>query len=272
MYRYFFWLSAIFLFSACQSDQPAIQNWPAPAATGTETAPPLTQWTGTPSAAASTQAPTLTITMQSPSPSPALPDRLCSPLAEHTMQELPGIISDPYAPPPMGKDDRHQGVDFFYYNHNGRAAIVGEPIQAVLPGKIAAVVADRLPYGNMVIVETTADLIPAEIKTAIHLETGESLYHLYAHMAAAPSVEIGDSIDCGYLLGEVGATGYNIPIAHLHLETRIGPAGRVFPVLAYYDTRASQIEMQTYELWRMSGDFRHFDPMLLFTTVDFLSE
>jgi len=38
----------------------------------------------------------------------------------------------------------------------------------------------------------------------------------------------------------------------------------VFENMAYYDTRATATEMETYELWRMSGVFRHFDPLILF--------
>jgi hypothetical protein len=33
--------------------------------------------------------------------------------------------------------------------------------------------------------------------------------------------------------------------------------------MRFYDTRATQEEMDNYVLWRTSGVFRHFDPMVL---------
>jgi hypothetical protein len=55
----------------------------------------------------------------------------------------------------------------------------------------------------------------------------------------------------------------NTDIPHLHLETRLGPAGQVFESMRFYDTRATQEEMDTYVLWRTSGIFQHFDPLQL---------
>jgi len=204
----------------------------------------------------------------SPSPTssitPEVPCRLCSPLAEHEITELSEIVSDPYDPPSPGKDDRHQGVDFAYYRSGERASIEGEGIRAILPGQVASSMNDRLPYGNMLIIETHRSDLPPGIIRAVDIHPGESLYHLYAHLAASPQVAVGDWVDCGQLLGEVGKTGYNIPVPHLHLETRIGPADAVFESMAFYDTRATEYEMYNYRLWRMSGEFRHFDPMILF--------
>ena len=55
----------------------------------------------------------------------------------------------------------------------------------------------------------------------------------------------------------------NTDIPHLHLEFRLGPVGKVFESMRFYDTRASLEEMDTYVLWRTSGIFQHFDPLLL---------
>jgi murein DD-endopeptidase MepM/ murein hydrolase activator NlpD len=197
-----------------------------------------------------------------PTPVPAF--HFCSPLAEHQISDLPGIVSSTYDPPPMGKDDRHQGVDFAYYNQGDRASILGEGVTAILPGWVVTVIPDRLPYGNMVILETPRDRLPAEIIRGLGIEPGESLYHLYAHFLEAPFPVPGAWVECGELIGQAGASGYNIPVAHLHLETRIGPAGTRFDGMGYYDTQASESDRVNYELWRMSGVFRHFDPMSLF--------
>ena len=72
------------------------------------------------------------------------------------------------------------------------------------------------------------------------------------------------TINCGQPLGQVGATGYNIVNPHLHIETRIGKSRHFFTNgMAYYDTSTKEEERSNYELWRMSGEFRHFDPMIL---------
>lgn len=189
---------------------------------------------------------------------------ICSPLAEHRLEELDEIVSQLYDPPPPGKDDRHHGIDFAYYRHGGRASIEGETVQAILSGRVATSINDRLPYGNMVIIESN---LPTELIRALGSPVGSSLYHLYAHLENAPSVEAGQEIVCGQALGTVGKTGYVVPVPHLHIETRIGPAEARFEGMAFYDTNASKVERENYRLWRTSGTFQHFDPMTLFETA-----
>jgi murein DD-endopeptidase MepM/ murein hydrolase activator NlpD len=188
--------------------------------------------------------------------------RICSPLADHRLDELAAIISDPYHPPPMGKDDRHQGVDFSYYRQDGRATIEGEGVQSVLPGKVAAAIHDSFPFGNLVIIEIPRENLPDHLLKALKLAEGQSLYVLYAHLEAPPLVRLGDPVTACQALGAVGKSG-NAGVAHLHLETRVGPVGAVFTGMAYYTLQASQAERDNYVLWRMSGVFQHFDPMIL---------
>jgi murein DD-endopeptidase MepM/ murein hydrolase activator NlpD len=202
-------------------------------------------------------------------PSPEVPTqmvppavRICSPLAEHQLNELVAIVSDPYHPPPMGKDDRHQGVDFSYYRQSGRATIEGEGVQSVLAGRVAAAIRDSFPFGNLVIVETAQDHLPDDLLQALKPAQGQSLYVLYAHLEGPPLVQVGDPVQACQALGAVGKSG-NAGVAHLHLETRFGPADRVFSGMAYYTSQASQQERDNYVLWRMSGVFQHFDPMIL---------
>jgi murein DD-endopeptidase MepM/ murein hydrolase activator NlpD len=200
-------------------------------------------------------------------PATSSPDvllNLCSPLAEHKIEDLLEIISSPYNPPPIGKDDRHQGVDFAYYNSGGRVSIEGEGVSAIFNGWVTASIENRLPYGNMIILETPYANLPLNLIDNLDINRGESIYHLYAHLSEPPIQKIGDWVLCGDLIGHVGKTGYNIPVAHLHLETRIGPAGERFMEMAYYDTRANEKEMANYELWRLSGKYHHFNPMKLF--------
>jgi murein DD-endopeptidase MepM/ murein hydrolase activator NlpD len=190
---------------------------------------------------------------------------LCSPLASEKLDQLWEIISDPYNPPPPGREERHHGVDFSYYRRNERIGIEGEEIQSILPGIVVAKVEDRLPYGNMVIIETGNDSLPEALRSELKIEDGESLYHLYAHMKEEPRVALNDEVVCGQGIGIVGSTGYNVVNAHLHLETRIGPKNILFNTMAFYDTGATLLEMQNYKRWRTGGEFVHFDPMLLFT-------
>lgn len=224
----------------------------------TETLLPTRTQSPTPTLAA----PTLTDTA---TPKPVL--QLCSPLAEQTLQEIPEIVSDPYNPPRPGSDARHHGTDFSYYRRRDRTTIEGEGVQALMAGQVVAVVQDQLPYGNMVIIETQRSLLPPEIIDQFGIDVDDSLYILYAHFGNPPLVALGEQVDCGQTIGDVGTTGYNIVNPHLHLETRIGPAGIVFvDGMVYYDTGSSDTERANYELWRTSGDFRHFDPMSLIET------
>ncbi|MCU0485359.1 MAG: M23 family metallopeptidase [Anaerolineales bacterium] len=190
---------------------------------------------------------------------------ICSPLGWETISELSEIIADPYHPPPPERaEERHHGVDFSHYARKGHSSILGEPVQAVLPGVVAASVADRLPYGNMVIIETSQANLPDPLVAALGLQSGQSLYLLYAHLENPPHVSIGETITCGQGLGTVGKTGYNIVNEHLHLETRYGPSGAHFTSMAFYTASATEDEMLNYKRWRTGGEFIHFDPMKLF--------
>lgn len=142
--------------------------------------------------------------------------------------------------------------------------MLGEPLQAVLSGVVAASIEERYPYGNMVMIETPAEDLPADLAELIEISAGESLYILFAHMNIPPLVRLGEEVKACQPLGEVGMSG-NTDIPHLHLETRLGRAGEVFRSMRFYDTRATIEEMETYKLWRTSGEFRHFDPMTLFS-------
>jgi murein DD-endopeptidase MepM/ murein hydrolase activator NlpD len=155
-------------------------------------------------------------------------------------------------------------VDFSHYSRKGVKTMEGEPVQVVLPGRVVAVIDDRLPYGNMVMVETLAAALPVELRRALEMGEEQSLYLLYAHFGQIPTVHLRDRLQCGQVIGEVGKTGYNIVNPHLHLEARLGPAGVVFESMAFYTTSATEQEMLNYRRWRTSGEFRHFDPMKLF--------
>jgi murein DD-endopeptidase MepM/ murein hydrolase activator NlpD len=193
-----------------------------------------------------------------------LVSQVCSPLQGHSLTDLREIITNPFDPPPPGKDTGHHGVDFAYYRRGERLSISGVPVQAVLSGKVAAGVNNRIPYGNMAIVETGQDDLPEGLAELLKVPAGRSVYLLYAHMKEPPTVILGSLVKCGQTLGEVGNTpkGWSSN-PHLHLEVRVGPAGVLFNGMVYYDNSASLQELENYKRWRMSGDFSMFDPMKL---------
>lgn len=193
--------------------------------------------------------------------STSLPE-FCSPLSIHPLEELPEIIGDPYDPPRPGREERHHGIDFAYYHYQDRDSMLGEPVQAVMSGAVAGVLDGQYPYGNMIIIETGRQMFPASLEDRLEIPPGQSLYILYAHLDQAPVVAPGENITACQPLGEVGMSG-NTDIPHLHIEFRLGPAGSVFESMRFYDTRATVEEMDTYILWRTSGTFQHFDPLLL---------
>ena len=243
----------------------------------------------------STQGPTLSPTLTStperiiPTPQPTPTKVLwevCSPLEEETFETLPLILVNPLDIPGFGQDTGHHGVDFAYFQRGERESIQGIEIYAILSGKIVTTLADGIPYGNAVIIETPLKDLPTEL--AEHLLdsylpvpedphyrlncpvveppklTGDySVYHLYAHMETPSPLEPGQVISCGMKLGTVGNSGYSSN-PHLHLETRLGPSGANFSSMAYYETTCTIEEMANYCLWRLSGYYQLFDPFLLF--------
>ncbi|MBE0696390.1 MAG: M23 family metallopeptidase [Anaerolineaceae bacterium] len=164
--------------------------------------------------------------------------------------------------------------------------MLGLPVLAVLSGRVAGIIRDREPYGNAIIIETSLDVLPADRLTMLMIPTPaptvqpaaslfcpagkedaydssrRSLYLLYAHLNKTPEGSIGDQVSCGQPIGEVGTSGKSVN-AHLHLETRVGPADATFLVMAHYENDASTEEMHTYCTWRVSGLFQMFDPLNL---------
>lgn len=260
---YWLFLSTLAVWAAACTSPPLSQPSPSP----TLASPPAQSPTPTLTLTASpTNTPTPTATATAQSALQSAPS-LCSPLADHEIEKLPQFVSNPYNPPvTSNKELRHHGVDFAYFQRDGERASIGDTsVTAILPGRVASALHDRLPYGNMVIIETPYAQLPADLVAFLQIETGTSLYHLYAHMRDTPLVSLGDNVICGQQVGNVGDSGFSFDQAHLHLETRLGPAGAVFPSMVFYDTTATQEQMDAYVLWRTSGQFVHFDPMSLFT-------
>lgn len=195
-----------------------------------------------------------------PTPTAAPPVEVCFPLAGYSATDLPAILSQVFIPPAPGKDDGHHGIDLASYT-SGRMSI-GVPVQAALPGKVAAIIHNRPPYGDAILVETTIAQVPVHFVETNKITSEQSLYLLYAHLQNMPALQVGQDIPCGMLLGETGLTGYTGG-PHLHLETRSGPPGVTFESMAFYETSITPAESKNYTTWRMSGLFTLHDPLPL---------
>lgn len=244
--------------------------------------------------------PTATPTLQpSETPTPLPPTAtaipytgISSPLNNISLDELNSINTNAFDPPPAGFDEPHQGIDYSYFRFQNERmtdndGIEGLEILSVLDGTVAAVVSDRNPYGNAVIIETPLALLPPEWLAAISLPeiaptlvpdprhncpalidnaewdtSNRSLYLVYAHMQNAPQLLINQHVSSGEVIGQVGNTGDSTN-PHLHFEIRIGPGGVTFTSMAKYDTRASIEEMANYCTWRISNRFEVLDPNII---------
>jgi len=222
-----------------------------------------------------------------PTPTPDLINTICSPLEGETLNSISEILTQKFIMPRPGNDDGHQGLDFAFYRRNEKIGIEGLKVHAALNGKIVAVINDRWPYGNAVIIETTLKSISPELLARIQspplqptvipsprvncpagdlpfsIDSEErSLYLLYGHLLNPLPLIVGEEVECGQTIGEVGNTGYSSN-PHLHFETRIGPSGASFDSMAYYTVQSTVSERYNYCVWRVSNLFQLFDPMLL---------
>jgi murein DD-endopeptidase MepM/ murein hydrolase activator NlpD len=281
-------LLIIFLTSACMPVEPS----PSP---GASTAVPTQTMTGTAFPTRTLQVnqfdPSATTTQRVSTTQTPIPpiSGVCSPLLEVPISQLDEIIVNPFSPPPPGSDDPHQGVDFADLYGTERIAVSGRGVQAVLSGTVAAVIVDRFPYGNAILVETMIGDLPEALAGSLPTPAPtperraaltcpqdvpipdwktdqRSLYLLYAHLLEPPVLQPGDSLTCGQDIGTIGSSG-NALNPHLHLEARIGPSTARFASMAHYEARATSQEMASYCLWRTSGIFQLVDPLALFREI-----
>ncbi|GAP06084.1 membrane proteins related to metalloendopeptidases [Anaerolinea thermolimosa] len=268
---------------ACQTGQAPASNAPQYSPTpGISTSLPI-----------ATRKPGFTPTpiLPTPSASPTPPGftNLCSPLEGEPLATLnrPDLLKNPFQAPRPGDDGGHHGIDLAYWSRPDGSSMLGLPVQSVVDGFVAGVINNRPPYGNAILIETPLELIPPAWQQALPFSSfhsnsplippisltcpkypdppaarSASLYLLYAHLQEAPTLTTGEVVSCGQTIGKVGTSGKSVN-PHLHLETRIGPAGISFRSMAHYDNTATEDEMLTYCLWRLSGEFQPFDPLLL---------
>ena len=244
--------------------------------------------TSTPTASG---APTMTLTATivpiptitpSPSETPtAMIPKVCAPLEGLALADAQNMVVNAYNPPPPGSDDPHQGVDLAFTTGEGKVAVGGQAVYAVLSGKVAGLIQNRFPYGNVVIVEAPLSELPAGVVVpqplgnlnppgalscpdysgqADLLSNPRSVYLLYSHMASIAPLELEQAVSCGDNLGVVGQTG-NALNPHLHLEVRVGPSDMRFQSMGHYDPSVTGLEVANYCAWRVSGLFQTLDPI-----------
>jgi len=215
------------------------------------------------------------------SPTPEL--IICPPLPGYSRDEIISAISNVFNPPARaGSDDPHQAVDLAVIQYG--IAISGDPVQIILAGRVAAIVEDRFPYGNALLVETILENLPHDWVSRIAAPTPaptlgphpsltcpqleeslswdpdrRSLYLLYAHMQEPVQLQVNDQVKCGQNIGTIGQSG-NALNPHMHLEARVGPSGAIFNSMAHYSGGITPEEMRNYCTWRVSGIFQLMDP------------
>jgi hypothetical protein len=109
------------------------------------------------------------------------------------------------------KDD-HPGFDMISDDYT---------IIAIGNGVVVVVSNDEL-YGNYVIIEYRYENLPQDVREALNLQPGQSIYVQYQHMEAGSiTVSPGDYVSAGQVVGTMGNTGRSDGI-HLHVEIRIG--------------------------------------------------
>lgn len=270
-----------YLLSACTAPQA---NRLQPTATPAPTFSPSPQPTSVPiRTSLPTAAPSSTPT-PAPTASPE-PETVCSPLKGEPLEALssPGLLKNPFAAPRPGYDDGHPGIDLAFWSRANGKPMQGLPVHSILSGIVAMTIDNRQPYGNAVVIETSLtptshswlkrliSTTPTQLPqpsfslscpdySDFKFDSQEtSLYVLYAHLNQTPTIDVGDTVVCAQPIGEVGTTGRSVN-PHLHLEIRLGPAGMRFASMAHYDPGASQDELRSYCLWRVSGAFPPLDP------------
>lgn len=218
-------------------------------------------WTSTPPTPSATFTSTPVTPTDTPTQTPVF--TLCSPVATLALDEVWRYVSDGYHPPPMGSDERHQGIDITYFRLRNQAqTIEGVTAQSALPGRVAAAIPASFPYGNVVIVETRRSLLPADLAERLGVPEDQSLYLLYAHLQDGLLVTLGAPVTGCQGVGHIGKSG-NTDSPHLHLEVRTGPPGFSFESLSSLLEGLTGQERENYHLWRSSGVFLHLDPMRL---------
>lgn len=137
------------------------------------------------------------------------------------------IPTDPELLPGAPRDYRggiHEGIDF--------PAPIGTPVLAAASGTVARVdlsfldwnreQQDTALYEALTLGYTPAATLDRIRGRQVWIDHGKGLMTRYAHLSAVEPLVVGQKIDAGALIGEVGSSGYPQGGPHLHFEVRSG--------------------------------------------------
>jgi murein DD-endopeptidase MepM/ murein hydrolase activator NlpD len=118
----------------------------------------------------------------------------------------------------------HEGIDF--------PAEAGTPVLAAASGTVARVDVSFLDWTmeqqDIALNEalklgyTPAATLDRIRGRQVWIDHGKGLITRYAHLSAVEPLAVGQSVDAGALIGEVGSSGYPQGGPHLHFEVRVG--------------------------------------------------
>jgi murein DD-endopeptidase MepM/ murein hydrolase activator NlpD len=118
----------------------------------------------------------------------------------------------------------HEGIDF--------AAPSGTPVLAAASGTIARVDVSFLDwnrdqqeialYEALTLGYTPAATLDRIRGRQVWIDHGKGVITRYAHLSAVEPLVVGNKIEAGALIGEVGSSGYPQGGPHLHFEVRVG--------------------------------------------------
>ncbi|MDQ2912199.1 MAG: M23 family metallopeptidase [Chloroflexota bacterium] len=137
------------------------------------------------------------------------------------------IPDDPDLLPGAPRDYRagvHEGIDF--------PAETGTPVLAAASGTVARVDLSFLDwnreqqdialYDALTLGYTPAATLDRIRGRQVWIDHGKGLITRYAHLSTVQPLVVGQAIEAGTLIGEVGSSGYPQGGPHLHFEVRIG--------------------------------------------------
>ena len=118
----------------------------------------------------------------------------------------------------------HEGIDF--------PAPIGAPVLAAASGTVTRVDVSFLDwtreqqdialYEALQLGYTSAATLDRIRGRQVWIDHGKGLVTRYAHLSAVEPLVVGQKVDAGALIGQVGSSGYPQGGPHLHFEVRVG--------------------------------------------------
>jgi Peptidase family M23 len=137
------------------------------------------------------------------------------------------IPDDPELLPGAPRDYRagmHEGIDF--------PAPTGTPVLAAASGTVARVDVSFLDwnreqqdialYEALTLGYTPPSTLDRIRGRQVWIDHGKGVVTRYAHLSTVGTLVVGQWVDAGALIGEVGSSGYPQGGPHLHFEVRVG--------------------------------------------------